>query len=64
MSVMSLEGSGRIVQMSQGGTKHMSIPSIVATDSSFPFETGERVKITIDVDNNRLIVEKREGGEK
>lgn len=57
---MALEGKGRIVKISQGQTRHLSIPSKITSDSNFPFGDGEQVKITVDTDKNRIIVEKIE----
>jgi hypothetical protein len=50
--------------MSAGNTKHISIPTKLVLDSSFPFETGEKVEIAIDVDNKSLIVEEMMGSRK
>ncbi len=60
--VISLTGSGKL--MSAGNTKHISIPTKLVLDSSFPFETGEKVEIAIDVDNKSLIVEEMMGSRK
>lgn len=53
-----IEGIGKITKQSSARTRFLSIPAQVAADDRFPFETGERVKITIDPENQRLIVEK------
>jgi len=34
------------------------IPSEIAKDSAFPFQADEKLKIKIDVENKRLIIEK------
>lgn len=34
------------------------VPTEVARDSLFPFKTNERIKVKIDVENKRLIIEK------
>ena len=60
MLVCMKEGVGKITQQSTARTRFLSIPAQVAADDRFPFETGEQVKITIDSDNKRLIVEKIE----
>lgn len=57
---MSKIGIGKIIQMGAAKTRYLSIPSQVASDSRFPFETGEEIKITIDDEKKRLIVEKIE----
>ncbi len=36
------------------------VPKLVALDSRFPFKPGERVVIRIDVDRQRLLIEKAE----
>lgn len=56
--VSMIEGIGKITKQSSARTRFLSIPAQVAADDRFPFETGERVKITIDPENQRLIVEK------
>jgi hypothetical protein len=55
---MSVVGNGRVVSQGNAKTKYLTIPSALATDSNFPFEEGEQVKITIDSQNKRLIAEK------
>jgi hypothetical protein len=45
---MAGEGKGRIFRQGEARTMFVSIPSKVATDSSFPFEEGERVKVKIE----------------
>ncbi len=54
---MSKIGVGKIIQMGAAKTRYLSIPSQVAGDDRFPFETGEEVKITIDEKQKRVIVE-------
>lgn len=44
---MSLRSNGRIFESGQARTLYVSIPSEVATDSSFPFEKGEDVTVSI-----------------
>ena len=34
------------------------VPTDVARDSSFPFKVKDELKISIDKDNNRLVIEK------
>lgn len=55
---MAITGSGKIIRVSSARTRFVSIPSVIVSDSLFPFETGEKVKISIDAENQRLIVEK------
>ena len=37
---------------------YIYIPTDVARDSAFPFQVDEKIKIKIDKENNRLIIEK------
>lgn len=37
---------------------YIFIPKLVATDTAFPFKEDDKVKVLIDVDRKRLIVEK------
>jgi len=53
-------GIGKIIPMGKANTRYLSIPAQVAGDSRFPFETGEDVKVTIEEDKKRIIVEKIE----
>jgi hypothetical protein len=39
---------------------YVYIPTEVAKDSAFPFKPDDKVKVRIDVANNRLIIEKIE----
>jgi hypothetical protein len=55
-----IEGIGKITKQSSARTRFLSIPAQVAADDRFPFETGEQVRITIEPENKRLIVEKVE----
>lgn len=55
---MTSDGKGKIIKLSNAKTLFVSIPSAVATDSAFPFETGDQVKIVIESENKRLIIEK------
>jgi hypothetical protein len=61
-----LEGEGKFINRpTQTGGKlydkfFVYVPTEVARDSLFPFKTGEVVKVKIDVENNRLIIEKLE----
>jgi hypothetical protein len=36
------------------------VPTEVARDSLFPFENNEKVKVRIDAENHRLVIEKSE----
>ena len=59
-----LEGKGRFINRPTrtGGKLYdkffIYIPTEVARDSSFPFKEREEVKVRIDVENNRLIIER------
>lgn len=59
-----IEGKGRFINRPTrtGGKlydKHfIYIPTEVARDSSFPFKVKEIVRIRIDKENNRLIIER------
>ncbi|MBN2734718.1 MAG: hypothetical protein JXQ82_07680 [Methanomicrobiaceae archaeon] len=55
---MALTGFGKLTSTGKAKTKYLSIPSKIVTDSAFPFETGEQIKITLDAENKRLIIEK------
>lgn len=57
---MTKIGIGKVIQMGVAKTRYLSIPSQVASDDRFPFETGEEVKITIDEEQKRMTVEKIE----
>jgi len=58
---MSKESIGKVIQISQKArTRYVSIPADVAGDDRFPFETGEEVTVSIDVENCRLIISKIE----
>ncbi len=57
---MSKEGKGKIVKLSSARTRFVSIPADVAGDDRFPFETGEEVRVTIDEEKKRVVVEKIE----
>jgi hypothetical protein len=37
---------------------YVYIPTEVAKDSAFPFKANDKVKVRIDVENNRLIIER------
>lgn len=52
---MALQGKGSIYQHVKG-KMYVYIPASVRDDSQFPFEPGEKVKVSIDGD--RVIVEK------
>ena len=41
------QGKSKIFRHGKANTKYASIPSKVATDSSFPFKNGERVIVEI-----------------
>lgn len=52
-----LEKETTITREGRSGAK-IYIPSDIVKDSQFPFKIGEKVLLKIDVENNRLIVEK------
>lgn len=54
---MSLEGDGRLLEP-EGSRTLIYVSQKVASDSAFPFEAGEKLRITIDSEGERLIVEK------
>mgnify|MGYP005637541117 CR=1 FL=1 len=62
-----LEGRGKFInRLTRTGKKlydrfFIYVPTEVARDSLFPFKPGEPVKIRIDPENRRLIIEKFEG---
>jgi hypothetical protein len=60
---MPLVGYGKLVSAGKTNTRYLSIPAKLVLDSSFPFEISERVRIIIDIENDRLIVEKMYGEE-
>jgi hypothetical protein len=39
---------------------YVYVPTEVAKDSAFPFKANEKLKVRIDVENKRLIIEKLE----
>jgi len=57
---MVKEGVGSIVRLGKGNTRYITVPADVAKDDRFPFEDKEKVRVVIDVENRRLIVEKIE----
>ena len=54
---VTLSGSGRLIQAEKSRTL-LYISQKVASDSAFPFKKSDRLKITIDQDGQRLVVEK------
>lgn len=54
---MSLEGLGRFWEHTKGKLV-LYIPADVHKDSQFPFGPNEQVKVTIDAEHARMIVEK------
>ena len=57
---MVKEGIGRVVPVGAGNTRYISVPALVATDDRFPFEDQENVRIRIEEDKNRVVVERIE----
>lgn len=55
---MTLEGQGRFWEHTKGKLI-LYIPADVYKDSQFPFKPKDQVKITIDTDKKRMIVEKQ-----
>ena len=51
---------GKIFKHGKANTLYLVIPSMLAQDSSFPFKSGERVKISIEVEETGpyLVIEK------
>ena len=56
---MTLEGQGRFWEHTKGKLIRY-IPADVYKDSQFPFKPKDQVKITIDADKKRMIIEKKE----
>jgi len=60
-----IEGEGKFINRpTQTGGKtydkfFVYVPIEVARDSAFPFKTNARLRIKIDVDNKKLIIEKK-----
>lgn len=52
-----LEAKGRIIEMGRGKV-WLYIPAQVRDDSQFPFQVPEDVKVEIDVENERIVIEK------
>lgn len=52
---MGKKATGRIFSSGEANTLYTSIPSVVASDSAFPFEYGEEVEVKISDD--KLIIE-------
>jgi hypothetical protein len=56
---MTIKGTGKIVQISSARTRYISIPSVIASDSSFQFKDGEYVQIEINPDTGDLTIKKK-----
>jgi hypothetical protein len=60
-----IEGEGKMINRpTQTGGKtydkfFIYVPIEVARDTAFPFKPQERLKVKIDIENKRLIVEKK-----
>jgi hypothetical protein len=52
-----LEAKGRIIKMGRGKV-WLYIPAQVRDDSQFPFQVPEDVKVQIDAENERIVIEK------
>ncbi|HNX18269.1 MAG TPA: hypothetical protein PKM50_08100 [Methanoregula sp.] len=57
---MSLQAKGKIVVAGKAGTRYISIPAKIASDSAFPFEDNEEVLITNHPDKKCLVITKIE----
>jgi len=55
-----LEAKTRITGDMKGRRLRIYIPVDIAIDSAFPFKNGDLVKIRIDRDNRRLVIEQVE----
>jgi hypothetical protein len=59
-----LDGEGKFINRptQTGGKKYdkffLYVPTEVARDSLFPFKINDRIKVKIDVENRKLIIEK------
>jgi hypothetical protein len=54
---MVLEAPGRLLHPESSRTL-IYVSQKVASDSAFPFEAGDELRIRIDKENSRLVVEK------
>lgn len=54
---MTLEAHGRLLHPESSRTL-IYVSQKVASDSAFPFEAGDKLRIRIDPDEDRLIVER------
>lgn len=54
---MTLEGDGRLLEPEASKTL-IYVSQKVASDSAFPFKTGDPLLVRIDPKNERLIIEK------
>ena len=57
LTKMTLEGLGRFWEHTKG-KMILYIPVDIYKDSQFPFKPKEQVKVTIDPENKRIIIEK------
>jgi len=55
---MVLEATTRITGDMKGRRLRIYIPVDITIDSAFPFKTGDTVKIRIDHNNKRLVIER------
>ncbi len=53
---MALEGMGRVYEY-QKGKLIVYLPARVHGDSAFPFRPGQRVRVRIDTQRGRLLIE-------
>lgn len=56
---MVLEGDGRLLEPEASRTL-IYVSQKIASDSAFPFESGQALRVRIDPDNQRLIIEAAE----
>lgn len=55
---MTLEAKATITGDDRGRRLRIYIPVELAVDSAFPFRIGDKIKITIDTKNQRLLINK------
>jgi hypothetical protein len=54
---MVLQTETKIVQSKDAHTQYLVIPAVMVQDSQYPFEEGEKIRITIDTGHKRMIIE-------
>jgi len=54
-----LKGTSKIYKLNpNANTLYLSIPADITKEEGFPFQEGELVKIVLDTEKQRLIIEK------